>query len=410
LLILDQIEAKDGFSQAYGLDDLLELARTYWPEAFDGSTRDEFRGYLDEMKGLGVLVRNQEGQYRLRSPNLVRLLGSRDDLWGALSELTSKPVSRTLVDESHHAPLDDRAIQYSSFTYQQSRVLDARRFGVGIIFGSVALNINLVSNAIESHFIPKGGSGMVRQMRLASNSGMAVSQWLEDTLNRYIDREQIVVYNHIQGTPETLREQVETAIEFCAKRLRSRNRWMRVLFVFNETATYQWMQMPLNVRSNIESQIDAVVSLSRWDEIGLNQRLHQHEKIGPDKTVKQIMAALRGWPILLDKLAERWQDSNDPGPISQTLHEEVTTPGSELSEWFLSSTGVYVDDKIYQILKAIAVEKDGFPVDMLLPALLGENLTVRDCEAIAEYCLRLNLLYRQGDEVFVDPLIEKLVV
>jgi hypothetical protein len=409
LLVLDQIEAKDGFSRAYRLDDMLELAQSYWPEAFATSTRDEFRGYLDEMKGLGVLVRNQAGQYRLRSPNLVRLLGSQDDLWGALSELTSKSVSRTLVDESHHAPLDARATKYSPFTYQQSRVLDARRFGVGLIFGSVALNLNLVSNAIESHFVPEGGQGIVRQMRLASGQGAAVTQWLGDILDRYNDRERIIIYSHIQGTPETLREQVETAVQFCAKRQRSKYRWMRVLFVFNEIATYQWTQLPSETRLNLEDEIDAIVSLSLWDEIGLNQRLHQHEKIGPDKTIKQIMDTLRGWPILLDKLAEQWSGISDPGPISQALHEEVTTSGSELANWFAANTGMFVDDKIHQVLKAIAAEKNGFPLDMMVPGFLGSNLAAQDCEAIAEYCLRLNLIYRQGDEVFVDPLIQKLL-
>ena len=42
-----------------------------------------FTAILDELVGLGVLVREDEDRkrkYRLRSPNLLRLLGNRDQV------------------------------------------------------------------------------------------------------------------------------------------------------------------------------------------------------------------------------------------------------------------------------------------------------------------------------------------
>ena len=53
------------------------LSVSWWPAGFGDTGSDQLRGWLDELCGLGVLVRNASGHYRLRSPNMVRLLGKK---------------------------------------------------------------------------------------------------------------------------------------------------------------------------------------------------------------------------------------------------------------------------------------------------------------------------------------------
>lgn len=409
LMVLDQIEIKDGYSALYSVDDLSTMARSYWPQAFENSTRDTFKGYLDEMAGLGVLVRNQEGNYRLRSPNLVRLLGSQDDLWGSLSELTSKNIISTLVDDSHRPPLDDSASRYSPFTYQQSRVLNAKRYGVGLVFGSKALNIDDVRNAIEGHFVPKDSSGKIQECRVTSERGSAFSQWLAEKLERNPDKERLIVYRNMGGVPDIMAEQVMTAIQFCSRRQRSQRQWMRIIFIFDSVATSQWLQLPVSQKTEIEEQVDALVTLRPWDEIGIVQRLTQHDKIGSEQTAKQIMQNLYGWPCLIDKLADKWGRSNDPIPACHELKAELSDVTSNTTVQFLSASGWDVDDKIKQVLHAIAVEDSGVPKDMLVPAILGENLTDADCVTITEYSLRMNLLHQTSTDVFVDPILRQII-
>lgn len=409
LMVLDQIEIKDGYSALYSVDDLSTMARSYWPQAFENSTRDAFKGYLDEMAGLGVLVRNQEGNYRLRSPNLVRLLGSQDDLWSSLSELTSKNIVSTLVDDSHRPPLDDPGSRYSPFTYQQSRVLNAKRYGVGLVFGSKALNIDDVRNAIEDHFVPKDSSGKIRERRITSERGDAFSQWLAEQLERNPDKERLVIYRYIGGMPNIMAEQVTAALQFCARRQRSQRQWMRILFIFDSVATSQWLQLPLPQRTEIEEQVDALVTIRPWDEVGIVQRLTQHDKIGSEQTAKQIMQDLNGWPCLIDKLADKWGSSNDPIPACHELRSELLDITNDAALQFLSASGWDVGDKIKQVLQTIAVEDDGVPKDMLVPAILGENLTNADCIAITEYSLRMNLLHQTNTDVFVDPILRQIL-
>ncbi len=61
----------------------------FWPVGFDGVSPDEFRALLDEMVGLGVLVRSRNDHYGIRSPNVIRLLGSEDDIERKLLESAS---------------------------------------------------------------------------------------------------------------------------------------------------------------------------------------------------------------------------------------------------------------------------------------------------------------------------------
>ncbi|WP_163689579.1 hypothetical protein [Mycolicibacterium gadium] len=68
-------------ASAYSIDDLREDCETFWQQGFSRDTlsRKEFERYLNEMVGLGVLHR-QGDLFGLRSPNIVRMLGSKDAL------------------------------------------------------------------------------------------------------------------------------------------------------------------------------------------------------------------------------------------------------------------------------------------------------------------------------------------
>lgn len=68
----------DDFSESYPASDLLEEAADIWPAGFgEGFDEDRLAVYLDEMVGLGLLVRSEPRAYEVRSPNVVSMLGTR---------------------------------------------------------------------------------------------------------------------------------------------------------------------------------------------------------------------------------------------------------------------------------------------------------------------------------------------
>src|SRR5690606_34354094 len=104
-LVFDQMGSTDGFARAYPRAELLRLLRDNWPLGFGAVAFDDLTGLLDEMCGLGILVRDEHGRYRLRSPNLVRLMGTEEDVVQRLAELAKAPPPLTFDADSHHALL-----------------------------------------------------------------------------------------------------------------------------------------------------------------------------------------------------------------------------------------------------------------------------------------------------------------
>jgi hypothetical protein len=406
-MVIDQMEERDGFAKTYGVDDLRELGIVFWPAAFQSSTREEFRGYLDEMTGLGVLVRNSEGMYRLRSPNIVNLMGREEDIIHALQELAERPVSRALVADSHRAPLDEQASRYSPLTYAQSRVLNAQRFGVSLIFGSDALGIDQVRSA--SH--PIEGAGKWAEMRVPAVSDEATLQWLEKYLASNPKESRLTAFHWLSGPKETKVKRIEAALKFCQRHQRLRQQWMRVLFIFDTLSTYEWLHLPDDLRINLEQQVDAIVTLQRWNEIGLEQLLKQHNKISNRHIIESLTSNLGGWPILISNLIDLWiaQGGDEPLPAVTQLGDQLKQPDSALSERFRASLGLDVDDAVGRIFRSIASQAP-IPADLFVPDLLGDKLSPDEWPALTSYLERMGLIYRENDSIVVEPLVKNLIL
>ncbi|WP_164540781.1 hypothetical protein [Streptomyces abyssomicinicus] len=72
----------DGFQRGYDADELLHAAKAHWEDGFRSLTANDVKIYLDEMVGLGLLTQQvgDHRRYAVRSPNVVHMLGTRDDL------------------------------------------------------------------------------------------------------------------------------------------------------------------------------------------------------------------------------------------------------------------------------------------------------------------------------------------
>ncbi|WP_307538925.1 hypothetical protein [Streptomyces sp. V3I8] len=72
----------DGFQRGYDADELLHAAKAHWEDGFRSLTANDVKIYLDEMVGLGLLAQQvgDHRRYAVRSPNVVHMLGTREDL------------------------------------------------------------------------------------------------------------------------------------------------------------------------------------------------------------------------------------------------------------------------------------------------------------------------------------------
>ncbi|MFE9333321.1 hypothetical protein [Streptomyces sp. NPDC006925] len=79
---------KHGYAHASRPGELLEEAHQIWPEGFPLNSERQLTIFLDEMVGLGLLIKlpAKERAYAMRSPNVVNMLGTRNELESELHD------------------------------------------------------------------------------------------------------------------------------------------------------------------------------------------------------------------------------------------------------------------------------------------------------------------------------------
>ena len=129
--------------------ELAEHARGWWTEGFDKNDR-EFNVLLQEMEGLGVL-RSITGtsRYTLRNPNVLLLLGNREEI----EEVLEKPreVPKRFEPSSFHARFSDTDTTRCPLTYEQESQVQAAG-GVAVIAGCKAAGIDDVTRFLSKRF------------------------------------------------------------------------------------------------------------------------------------------------------------------------------------------------------------------------------------------------------------------
>lgn len=342
-MIQDQIAIRDSFAREYPPQAIFELVNHWWPEGFTGLDLGTFEGILDEMCGLGVLV-PADGTYRLRSPNLVRLMGTIEYIETRLLELeTYTPVAKDDPESFHSLLEQGRGHARSNvLTYAQERALNPRQFGVGMIIGSEALGLSVLPEAIH-HFAPNGlpEIAICEAIRPEENN---IGEWLRKYFVKHGKHEQIIVFQVLDDPPVNFAHHVTEAIRFCKERKQSQRQWMRVHFLLSPRAAWAWLTQSSTIREKVERDIDfRQTHLKRWTYNGILHGLRQHDLMDSEEICKSVLEVTGGWPWLLQWMLERCKDGDDPRQVLRGIADDMSQPSSTLRELFRETLGLNPD-------------------------------------------------------------------
>ncbi|MDX8033285.1 hypothetical protein SK803_23960 [Lentzea sp. BCCO 10_0856] len=179
MLIIALESLKDSFGADYGADELLELARLYWPAGFDDMTVTQTSIHLTEMVGLGLLIRlSGQDRFAVRSPNVVNMLGTKSDLERELEETDfDLPYEYNPRDARRLLQVDGNEVdRRSPFTDGQLSDLTGSTSGLSVVVGSAALGVDRVAEAVSDYAkvrslnvdICKMGTDVTRALQAAS--------------------------------------------------------------------------------------------------------------------------------------------------------------------------------------------------------------------------------------------------
>lgn len=294
-------------SLAKGLSEprILELAREYWPDAFDIS-RSEFGTLMQEMCGLGVLrKRPGDGPARFvfRNPNILLLLGDAETILDTLYQERSKPAGFKASEyHARHGRATTKPPRHGPITYAQEALL--KRGGrVAVLCGTPAANIHRAYAFLQERL----DEGRLRPLD-ASPDDKALRKQLtalrpgRDTYVYVVDEGDHWDLRWLQQTAATLR-QVQ------------RGRNLRVVFRadparlwnFVEALPDEYLTAPPDVFDWIPALPWTPAFLSRWCS---NLELHEARSKTDD-----LLELTGGWPILLERYAssqhKTWQGKSD---------------------------------------------------------------------------------------------------
>ena len=408
-MIYEQKEAPESYARLFSVTELLELAQQYWSEGFEGFDTERLAGLLGEMVGLGILVRNLEGQYLLRSPNLVRLMGTEEDIESRLLELSEIPKPAESKPESQHYLLQDDPTSplYSPLTLVQEGLLQStQRSGVSLVFGSEALGLDVLSQALTrvggevSKPIPSDQSIQADQM----------VSWLERYAARRERTEQLLTYGWLNGSGEQMARCVTKVLQMCKGFNQRRRRALRVVFVLNPQAAWSWMGLAEDERVKLENRAEPIC-LRRWDEVGIQQRMNRVEKLDLPEVCGDVLEATGGWTVLLDELLRRCGADRDPRGYGEALIADTSDRDSVVSQTLLREAGLTSqDDWPYRVLQTLAEYGGILDEDIeSLADVIDPSRTHHDCSAAVLYLERLGCIERHRDRYQAEPVLCRVV-
>lgn len=409
-LIENQMQLHDSYAQAYPPAEILKLVRSWWPQGFEKIDLVQLRSLLGEMIGLGVLVKDYMGNYRLRSPNLVRLMGTDAEIETMLLELAEQPAYLGIESDHYHTLLDETTHAYSPLTYDQERNLKRSKFGVGLVFASDALGLDVLPKVFERFVIRDRSNvhNLFDQVPLWVTDDNDLRTWLEQQLRRNQDKENLVFYLPVGDCkPTEAACLVQGGLDFCRSR-RSSKQHMTLLFLFDAKATLNWLQLTPEQYGKLEDQVDASIYPRLWNISGIRQRLAQSDKIFNDKVCQSVLTATGGWPMLLDEIFNRAGKKDDPREIAEAVAKELTDKKSTLASSFQKNLGLKGSGLPEAFLK-IFLQGDRIPIEYVTPELITvDDVTQQDCDSALEFLVRMNFVLIDNDAVMVDPLVKRV--
>ena len=390
----------DGFS----VDWIRNAALTYWKEGFrESAAQHVFRELLDEMVGLGILRETSPGQYALRSPNVVALIGTQDEIEQALVESGERHPPVAYAPATFRAAYrntgDVDRTRRSPLTAQQETELRRRQNGVSIVFGCPAAGLSDVEPFLRSAVGPTFFASVSRV-----TNRVEFQQRLDamDLTRRQQDGVTVILV----GSDCPWGEPWLTEAAKRVRRLTSRTSFVRIIFLADPRTTWELLDPPQHLDNLIMAGF-GTTGLQPWHDAALRHWL-QDTEFGPSDQQgwTRISAVTGNWPNLLGHLlgsavdgARHWDACLADLEASLATREAVAPLEHDFG----------LDLAIPRQVLGVLAEY-GQASSSELVHLLDDNVSPMDVERTLRWADLLALATREGDEQWrVNPLVGRLL-
>ncbi|MGB4008446.1 MAG: hypothetical protein WBL79_07575, partial [Bacillota bacterium] len=351
-MILEQLDESDGYRKRFSVSEIGEMVEAYWPEAFSGAGVGDLRPLLDELISLGVLVRTEDGLYRLRSANVVRALGSPGDIMSRLEDIISKPPPSDDKSSILRVERGKGHTKWGSITLSQARELARPASGIALVFGSNALDINGVRPALQTFLKPTMDAGpdlfSVSEMPASCKSARDVVAAINRETSRPVTGRRIMFSKSscMTLTAENMAEAMETVGARLQRFARGGREVAKWILLLHPAEAEQWFLMPENARAGIEQHIVSEAKLAKWDREMIAHCLECEDLINTSHAVNCVYEATGGWPCLMSQFMKRalaWHKETqnpDVSGLAAQFEKDFLDNEGGMRDRFIASSGI----------------------------------------------------------------------
>jgi len=387
-MILSQKNESDGYRRRFEVSEIADLAHYWWRAGFEGMDVTEIRPFLDELVGLGVLMRCEDRSYHLRNGNVVRALGSANDISRALATISRKPAPSVdkdavlLVRPASGGSDGSCGLggQWGPLTLRQADELARPGGGLCLVFGSEALGASQIRTCLDSYLDPSVAGPDVRmsvsEAKHPFHSSRAAATYVRSQTGASSKGRYLIVSDASSAIGKD--EAITDALARMHEELMSMNsssRVVRWLIYLDPAQTVRWFDASSEDRSRVQSLLSAEAAIGKWSSEMVGYFLSSLEKSASVQAVTSTMEATGGWPCLMDRFVglaacPRSGDEFDLGSLAELVDGELTHNTEGKADAFLATCGV--DQIRYgRSLARLVAELDEVTVDDLCGIAVG---------------------------------------
>lgn len=414
-MIFEQGSDRAGFRREFSTNDIMQHVREHWPDAFHGD-RNELAGILESMVGLGVLA-VKDGAYRLRSPNLVSLMGGEDEVLAGLDSLKERKLPLPFDPGSIHRvrfhASESGVAAFSPFTLEQERWLRPDDWGITVVAATQAHGFG--QNGVELFRELAGTECMFRELDSRLNTGQALTSALGKVVAEGREAgEPVLAVLKLDLVDRRTEALLDAARTFIRRRTATSERTrLRLVIVVDGEGLYAGIELGLLLTTDPDIRL-VVPSAIRMSGIGAV--LAAQEFSDRNEILKPLTEAAGAWHLFVDDLIRRvygrGNKSGDPEQIGAWLGARGQ-PGDELTTRFRRTLGL---DRP-ELLRFLNLVADAVPP--LSEDQLGDDaelemvaefcgLSPDQCTILRDYCLILGLVRSESDGLVVDSVVSRV--
>jgi hypothetical protein len=375
-----------GFDARLQDNELREECLSWWRAGFESLDSESFRAYLNEMDGLGVVAPNNDGRgWRLRSPNVLNMIGNRSEVERQLLMAESESVPETFLALEGRPQLSDGSSAPLTAA-QLDDLLGDHSTHVRVIVGSRATGLYRVDEALRE-VTSKAGD-----FDIPSISGRRAFE--EELRGGRAGRRRVII-----DDLASVRPQASACLEALDLAL------TQVPTAPGVTRAAVLISSPDQVELwNSALEHGAAVALRRYDQQTLRVWTITRQLFSHDERLPRLWALTGGWPMLVEYAAaladsEGAQETtaldeleayvNSPAGHSDLLDAVGLNHDPELARAYASIVALVDDQNVGRADLQVAADMDGNASDVVERLLA---LQVFDSHSDGSYSLEQRLV------------------